>query len=185
MRAANNKQQTKERQKIKMMTLTIIGLLAVLTCIGLAVLFNKRFRRGGFVVANIAEGRHTTGNFTKLTDAAIATRYLVVKRGTDDAHVAVCNAQTDIPIGIVTDEAAGAEANVNVFILGAGEGTTFCVAVGSVAVGDLLYCAANSGKVSTVAGVAGTYFTIGRALTAGAANDLVEVATHAAPKLVQ
>jgi hypothetical protein len=187
MRAANNKQQTKERQKIKMMTLTIIGLLAVLTCIGLAVLFTKRFRRGGFVVANIAEGRHTTGNIAKLTDAAHTTRYLVVKRGSDDGHVAIANAQTDVPYGVCTDEAAAAEAPVNIFICGPGEGTVFMVATGAIAVNDWLFVgAAGAGKVSPIAGTAGTYFPIGRALTAATTSgDLVEVATHPAIKFVQ
>jgi len=155
-------------------------------CIGLAVLVIKRARRRGLVLSNIAEGRHTTGNVSKLTDAAITTRYLVVKKGTDDSHVAVANAQADVPIGVVTDEAAAAEANVNVFICGSGEGTVFMVAAGTIAVGDWLFCGASAaGKVSAIAGTAGTYFPIGRALTAGAANDLIEVATHPAIKFVQ
>lgn len=168
------------------MIIQILGLLAVLSCIGLAVLLIKRARHGGLVLANIAEGRHSTGNVTRLTDAALTTRYLVVKKGTDDSHVAVANAQADVPIGVVTDEATAAEANVNVFLCGPGEGTVFMVAAGTIAVGDWLFVgAAGGGKVSPVLAVAGTYFPIGRALTAGAANDLIEVATHPAIKFTQ
>jgi hypothetical protein len=165
----------------------IIGLLAVLLCIGLSVLFIKRIRRGGFVVANIGEGRHTTGNISKLTDAAHTTRYLVVKRGTDDGHVAIANAQTDVPYGVATDEADAAEKPVNIFVCGPGEGTVFMVCNAALAIGDWLFVGAGmGGKVDKIAGVAGTYFPIGRALTATSAQgDLVEVATHPAIKFVQ
>src|SRR5438876_808545 len=98
----------------------ITGLLAVLA-IGLLVwLFRKPSR---LRLSNIAEGTHGTGMLTKLTDAAISGRYKVVKFGSDAAHVAIIAAATDVPLGICTDEASGAELPVNVAIFGSTEGT--------------------------------------------------------------
>lgn len=138
--------------------------------------------RGNLVVCcNIAEGVHGDGCVAKLTDAAIALRNVLVKIGSDISHVAVTTAGTEIPLGVVNDEASAAEENVNVILLGQKQGTVLMVASTVITAGDLLQAAAN-GKVAPVGtGGAGTYYIVGRALNAAAADgDLVEVA-HCVP----
>lgn len=150
------------------------GLLQVLR---LPVLVVHRFKYGSGVqcFANVgSEGQHLTGNITKRTDAAIATRYLLGKIGTDIGHVAVAGA-ADIPYGVITDEAGAAEDPVNVFLLGAGKGTTKMIASAAITAGALLEPAA-SGKVATKGGGAGSHYVVGRALDAAAADgDVIEV----------
>lgn len=133
------------------------------------------------VCCNIAEGVHGDGCVSKLTDAAIALRNVLVKIGSDISHVAVTTAATEIPLGVANDEASAAEENVNVQLLGAKQGTILMVASAPITAGDLLQAAA-AGKVATLGtGGAGTYYIVGRALNAAAADgDLVEVA-HCVP----
>lgn len=141
----------------------------------------QRPRRVRF--ANIAEGRHATGNVTKLTDASISTRYLLGKDGSDDNHIAACGA-SDIPLGVITDEASAAEEPVNVAILGNAVGTLLVVASEAITVGEHVYTAA-SGKVQDLPGSAGTYYEVGVALTAASADgDVIEIAHTVARKTV-
>lgn len=138
--------------------------------------------RGNLVVCcNIAEGVHGDGCITKLSDAAIALRNVLVKIGSDISHVAVTTAGTEIPLGVANDETSAAEENVNVQLLGAKQGTVLMVASAPITAGDLLQAAA-AGKVATLGtGGNGTYYIVGRALNAAAADgDLVEVA-HCVP----
>lgn len=131
--------------------------------------------RGTRCFANIAEGRHLDGRITKLADAAIASRWLLVKFGTDADHVDLCGA-TDVPIGVCTDEPEAAEDATAVDLLGAAPGTTLMVASEAITAGELVFTAA-SGKVQDLPAGAGTYYQVGRALNAaGADGDLVEVA---------
>jgi hypothetical protein len=130
--------------------------------------------RGGdtLALANIAEGTHH-GSITKKTDAAIATRYLLGKFGTDVDHVAVCGA-SDMPLGIISDEASAAEELVAVQFLSATDKTRKCVASEAIAITDELYTAAN-GKVQNLPAGAGTYYKVGRPLQAAAADgDVIE-----------
>jgi hypothetical protein len=133
------------------------------------------------ICCNISEGVHGDGCVSKLTDAALAVRNVLVKIGSDISHVAVTTAGTEIPLGVVNDEASAAEENVNVQLLGSKQGTVLMVASAPVTAGDLLQ-AAGSGKVATLGtGGNGTYYIVGRALNAAAADgDLVEVA-HCVP----
>lgn len=141
-----------------------MGVLAVLA-IGLAFLFRKP--TGRVRLANIAEGVHDA-NVTRLTDAAITTRFLIVKVGTDTDHIAVAGAQ-DIGIGVVADEADAAERNVTVGLFGRGP-TKRMVASEAIAVGGKCFQAA-SGKIAA----SGTNF-VGIALRAAAADgDVIEV----------
>lgn len=133
-----------------------------------------RSRSGVIRLANIAEGRHSTGNLSKKADAVIATRYLLVKFGTDVDHIALAGA-ADIPLGVCTDLAEAIEDPVNVHLLGSAPGTQFMVASAAIALGDFLQPAAN-GQVATLTAAAGTHYNVGRALNAaGAQGDLVEV----------
>lgn len=122
--------------------------------------------------ANIAEGTRPTGNKTYLADAAIATRYLCVKLGSDLNHIAVCSAITDNPIGICSDEPAAAEDECNVQLLGAASGTLRVVSGAAITVGQYVATMAN-GKVQPAVT---TQFVIGRALNgAGGADEIVEI----------
>ncbi|MEW6306186.1 MAG: capsid cement protein [Verrucomicrobiota bacterium] len=129
--------------------------------------------------ANVAEGTHE-GAFTSKTDAAIATRYLLAKDGSDDSHVAVCGA-SDIPLGVMTDEAEAAEDLIAVEVLGVSKRTLLMVASEAIDRGEHVYTAA-SGKVQDLPAGAGTYYEVGVALTAASADgDLIEVA-HCVPR---
>jgi len=142
----------------------------------------RRMSGGNLVVCcNIAEGVHGDGCITKLTDAALATRNVLVKIGSDISHVAVTTAGTEIPMGVVNDEASAAEEYVNVQLLGQKQGTVLMVASGVITAGDLVQAAAN-GKIATLGtGGNGTYYIVGRALNAATTDgDLVEVA-HCLP----
>lgn len=95
--------------------------------------------------ANIAEGVHD-GATTRLTDAAITTRNLLYKKGSDADHIAVAGAG-DVPMGTVDDEAAAAEEHVAVKLLGKGPSKRM-VASEAIGAGVRVYSAAG-GKVAT------------------------------------
>lgn len=133
-------------------------------------------------LANIAEGTHT-GNLTRMTDGALTTRNLLGKLGSDAMHVVACGAN-DIPVGVITDEAVQAEEPVNVALLGSAEDTRRMVAAAPVAAGALVFTAAN-GKVTELSATPGTYYGVGLALSAAAADgDEIEVDPCIARKTV-
>jgi hypothetical protein len=124
--------------------------------------------------SNIAEGSHVSGQISKLADGAIATRFFVVKIGSDADHVTPSASNADIPLGICTDEAAAAEDLVNVALLGAAPGTLKAVAKSAIAVGDFIH-SNGDGKVISLKATSGTFYIIGRALQAAAADgDIIE-----------
>lgn len=125
--------------------------------------------------ANIAEGVYRD-SITKLSAAAIATRHLLYVRGADDRHItAAGDSDALAPMGTVADEASAAEENVAVQILGKGP-TKRMVASEAMTVGDEVWTAA-SGKVQDRSALAATYWIVGTALTAAAADgDIIEVA---------
>ena len=123
--------------------------------------------------ANIAEGSRTTGNITKLTDATITTRFLLVKIGSDSDHVAVSAANTDIPLGVCTDEAPASQELVNVALLGVANGTAKVSLGGTVNAGDMLQSNGDGTAVKLLT-TTGTFYNIGRALMAGVAGDVIE-----------
>lgn len=134
----------------------------------LAALRGQKIRYG----ANIAEGRHAD-SVTKKTDAAITTRHLLYKVGSDADHIAVAGA-SDQPIGTVADEATAAEQYVTVDLLGKGS-TKRMVASEAINAGARVFAAA-SGKIAG----SGTVL-VGVALTAaGGDNDVIEVLDIAA-----
>jgi len=120
----------------------------------------------------LSSGTHETG-ITKKVDAAITTRNLLVKRGTDADHVAVCGA-SDRPRGVCTDEAEAAEDIVNVIPLSAIGRTVLMVASETIEDDEDVYTDA-SGKVQDLPLDAGTYYKVGRALEGAAANEEFEV----------
>lgn len=121
----------------------------------------------------------SNGNQTLLTDAAITTKNLCVKTGSDELHVAVSSSANDIPLGICPDEASAAEKYVPVYLFGAHEGTMTGVANANIANGAMLVSAGN-GKLQTLPAAPGTYYIIGRALEASLAGGDVRFA-HSFP----
>lgn len=127
-----------------------------------------------YALANLNEGEHEAGLITRRADAAISTRFLLVKVGTDANHVAIAGT-ADIPLGIAQDEAAAAEDRIAVQLLGSAGSTKRVVASAAIAVDAMLVAAAN-GKVRTLPVAAGTYYIVGRALeAAGADGDVIEM----------
>jgi hypothetical protein len=130
-------------------------------------------------LANIAEGTHE-GSITRLTDAAVATRYLLATVGSDAAHAAIC-AANGIPIGVFTDEAAAAEANIAIELLGVSKRTLLVVASEAITAGEHVYTAAD-GKVQDLPTVAGTYYEVGVALTAASGDGVLLEVAHCVPR---
>jgi hypothetical protein len=129
--------------------------------------------RGALRAANIAEGTHA-GMITKLTDAAITTRHLLVKVGSDSDHIAVCGA-SDRPRGLCDDEAGAAEEPVNVNLLGCGNTTQKMVASDAIA-DDVDVFTAADGKIQNEPSAAGTYYKVGRSMGAASTDgDEIEV----------
>jgi hypothetical protein len=153
---------------------TFLIALSVIVAIALFVSWIASRPRGHQLhgLVNVAEGFQPAVK-TYLTDAAIATRFLLGKVGSDASHVAVCGA-TDIPLGVIHDEAAAAELGVSVAKFGLHNEGEIAVASAAIAADALLVPAAN-GKVVTLPATAGTYYIIGRATAAAAADgDQVE-----------
>lgn len=149
--------------------------LCVLPIAALLSAGDRLIRGPRYEFANIAVGTHPTGCITKLADAPLARRHLVVRIGSAITHVAVAGA-ADLALGVVDDEAEAAEDPVNVQLLGQKEGTVLMVASAAIAAGALVVTAAD-GKIRTLPVATGTYNIIGRALeAAGADNDVIEVA---------
>jgi hypothetical protein len=124
-------------------------------------------------LANAEEGTHGDGKLSKKTDAAHATRHLLVKKGTDDDHIAIAGAGDTLTIyGVCTDEAAAAEELVSVTCLSGSQGTIKLVTngAGALVVGDYVVPAAN-GKVAKAGVAVGNQFIVGQVLQAPATVD--------------
>lgn len=159
--------------------LTILAVALIATVLGL---FLRSRSNGLLPMANYGEQGTHDGSVTRKTDAAITTRHLLFAVGSDGAHIAACGA-SGIPVGTVDDEAAAAEENVAVLILGKGP-TKLMVASEAITAGEAVFTAA-SGKVQDLPAGAGTYYQVGYALTAaGADGDVFEVQDHAPIKTV-
>ncbi|WP_029190872.1 DUF2190 family protein [Verrucomicrobium spinosum] len=153
--------------------------VAVLTALvsGLAPIFGRPRR---VAVANTYEEavKQHDRAITKLADAAFATAWLNLKKGSSDNHVALAGA-ADCPLGVLDPEApAGKTAvaigdRVTINLLGRGPTKKF-VASEAIAIGEELFTAAN-GKVQNRPAGAGTYWYLGVAISAaGADGDLIE-----------
>lgn len=138
-------------------------------------------REGEFALANIAEGTHA-GSKRYLSDAAIATRYLLGKKGTDADHIAICGAG-DEPIVSITDEATAAEKEVTGEFLSTAQRTLIMIASEAITADEDVYTAAN-GKIQDEPTVAGTYYKVGRARSAASADEQIEVIPCAPIKVV-
>lgn len=148
---------------------TLLILLSLIVAIGLFASWLASRPRGRQLtaLANVASG-FQPNRLTYLADAAIGTRYLLVKIGSDASHVALCGA-ADVPLGVATDEPAAAEEGVSVNLLGVQQECQIGIASAAIAAGAWIVPAAD-GKLRTLPAGAGTYHIIGRALKAAAAD---------------
>jgi len=135
------------------------------------------------IACNIGEGTHEQ-SISKASDAAHSVRHLLVKFGSDSDHYALATAAA-VPLGTVPDEVAAGEVGEAraIFLLGKGS-TKKMIANEAIDAGEAVFAAA-AGKVQDLPAGAGTYYQVGYALTAAAAdNDVIEVQDHAPIKLV-
>ena len=134
-------------------------------------IWNLRAKRALTPLANIGEGAWR-GRKTYMSSTPLAERYLLGALGADPAHI-VAAGETDIPIGVITDESSGDGSPVNVNLLGTIDETQLMVAAVPITAGDFLVPAA-AGRVQPMPAAAGKYNVVGRALTtAPAAGELV------------
>jgi len=132
-----------------------------------------------------ASGSETTNKDSRSfkTDAAITTRHLLYKPGSDSEHILV-NTAAVCPLGTVPDEADAAEIDIEVRLLGIYDGTLIMVASGVIAADVDVYTDA-AGKVQAEPTGAGTFWRVGKSLTAAAADgDRIEVQHHKPIKVV-
>lgn len=148
---------------------------------------SRQSRRSSLIPAvnTLAPNWGTSSNGkTMLSSAAVATRYLLGKFGADYRHVAAVAAASDEPIGVITDEAAAAEEEMFVELLGLTNRTVPMVAGVAITLGADLYALA-SGKVGLKPTAAGTYWRVGKALQpADADGDVIEVQPCKPRKLI-
>lgn len=115
----------------------------------------------------------STGHETVVLEAAVATRYLLLTKGTATKSAIICTAAT-IPLGPTPDEGAIAD-KVSVALLGAVQGTVSMIASKAIAENTNVYATA-AGKV-TDAVVSNAYY-VGRTApgsTAAADGDVISV----------
>ncbi len=111
---------------------------------------------------------------SRLADATLTTKYLLVKKGTDNDHVATTGV-SDIPYGVTADEPTAGDA-VTVLLLGKGP-TKKMIAGEAMATTGVRVYAGSSGKVALTGTV-----EVGILLSAGAADgSIVEVADYPPP----
>ncbi|WP_397379588.1 hypothetical protein [Prosthecobacter sp.] len=120
----------------------------------------------------LGDGTHHT--LSLRADAAIATKFLLVKRGSDAKHAAVCAAASDEPLGVSTDEAAAVEDPIAVQLLGTVKKTVLMVAQGSINA-DVDVYSYGDGTITTTPATAGTFWKVGKSRTAGSAGLEMEV----------
>ena len=137
---------------------TIIIAVAALLALPVVPFLARAYRRAGLTGAvNIAEGTHLNSD-TRFAEEAIATKYLLVKKGTAELGILI-NGVNDRPCGVCTDSpASGDEGDVTFF--GARNETLLVVPAANIAVNTEVYTAAG-GKVSAEPTVAGTYYRVG------------------------
>jgi len=166
--------------------LAVTGILAL--TLFLVANRQRSFRRSLLVGAvntlpqNVGSSKHSR---RYRATAALATRFVFVKAGADDEHIAAIAATADKPIGVITDAADAAEDPIDVELAGINGRTLPCVASAAIATLNLAVYTDAVGKVMIKPTAAGTYWKVGRNLTlAGAANDPVEVQPCEPRKLI-
>lgn len=111
---------------------------------------------------------------TRTNDAAITTRHLLYKEGTTAGTGAAACGANALPLGTIDNTEASTGIAQAVLLLGK-DRTVKMVASAALSIGAWVYTAA-SGKVQGTPTSTGTYYKVGRLLTAsGADGDVVEV----------
>lgn len=166
---------------------TILILLALAALVAVLFSWARGFRRGSLFAAtntlpaNVGRSRYTR---RYKASAAVATRFLLCKKGADDEHAAAVAAASDEPIGAFTDEPAAAEDPTDVALFGISPSTLPLVAAAAITMGAEVY-SDGTGKVTIKPTAAGTYWRVGTALTAATADgDPVEVLPIKPRKLI-
>jgi hypothetical protein len=140
-------------------------------------------------LANIAEGRHKHGAFTRLPaveipkNATTGGRAYFLASNTGTVGQATLAGVGSIPIGVWNDSTDRGSFGGNIFtdltiplaihLFGSTDETELVSINSNVALGDLLTCDAN-GYAKTLPATAGINYVFGRALQAGAAGDNIE-----------
>ena len=164
------------------------NLMLILTSVALLlaalpwIITKAKQARGEFFANGLLANVTPKGRCTRLADASFTLRYLLCKPGSDASHIAICTA-SDIPLGVVPDmtpttDQANSDLSyplpVNLF--GLNEDSERMIASGVIALGAFVVADA-AGKVKTLPTATGTYYIVGRALSAAAADlDQIEVA---------
>lgn len=166
--------------------LAVLGVLAV--AVFLVASTARRSRRNALVFAlNTLPTNQGTSRVSRRykATAALATRYVFVKQGADDEHIAAIAATSDKPVGVIEDEAAAAEDGIDVLLPGATDKTVLVLAGAAIATLNVDLYLTSVGKVVIKPTAAGTYWKVGRNKTlAEAANDQVEVELCEPRKLI-
>lgn len=169
----------------KHLTKTLIGVISAFCCL-LAIAAQAIFGAGSSYVAaantyDAAVQTHTD-SISRTNDAAITARHLLWKKGSGDTTVAL-NGVATIPLGTIDNLETATGTIQAILLLGKGA-TKKVVASEAIAVGDEIFTAAN-GKVQNRPSGSGTYYFIGIALTACAADgDIIEINDTAPERLV-
>ncbi len=133
----------------------------------------------GFIFANaqMASGVHD-GALTKFASTSNLPPYRLVCFAEDSDHVRLCQAN-EMPIGAVHQTS---QDPLCVYLLGSCKQTVQLKASDVVKAGTLL-CADADGCIKSLPTTAGKYTCVGLALTSGAKDDLIEVASTVAHQL--
>lgn len=155
-----------------------MNLMQIISCLILAVLVTAfvpwAFTQGKTIVRGIAHNSMTfpRGRVNLKPAAVISTRFLLGKRGESASLVDICGA-SDLPICVIEDTATAGDVSLGTplacRLLGAGEETCRVVASEAITIDSDVYTAAN-GKVQNEPGTAGTYWKVGKAHAAAAAD---------------
>ncbi|MEO7933213.1 MAG: hypothetical protein ABIT76_08660 [Chthoniobacterales bacterium] len=139
-----------------------------------------------FRTANAEGAGGTRTILSRRADAAHSYTHLLVTGGSDAGHVAVCGA-ANYPVGLTTDMPSAAEDLINVTPLQLSTSTRK-VRVASALGADIDLYTAASGFAQAEPGTAGSFFKIGRSVSAAVQNSdggyVIEFAPQAPIKLV-
>lgn len=127
------------------------------------------------IFSNVVPGTVTRhpGVIQRRLEAALTARRLLVRKGTAADQILVGTAANK-PLGVVDDVGAIGD-RVHVRLFGVRNETEIMIAGGEIGVDVDVYAAAD-GKVTVLPVAAGTYWKVGRSLTAaGADGDEIEI----------
>jgi len=122
----------------------------------------------------LGAGTHADGLIPRLADAAITARHKLVKVGSDASHFALISAASDRPLGFCIDEPEAAEDEATIQLPGVTRGTVKGIAGEAVTADEDAY-SKGDGNLMDQPTSAGTYWKVGRFLTAAASGEEVEI----------